>query len=142
VLKDVEGFRRVLAREWDIVLVPLDVSGLVIEGPDYAAIAASGHWAARAIMGCYGVWTSRHTRIGEERSSVLFDLVAADVALHPEKAETKTARIAVTDDGATLVGNEGAELMYVTGYREDGSVGDLLGFLLREGVVGGLGSPI
>lgn len=128
VSKDVPGFRRVLEREWDVRLVPLDVSGLVIEGEDFAALKASRNWAARAIMGCYEAWGSRHSRWADGRSSLLFDLVAAAVALHPEKAVTKKGPMVVTDDGRTLLEAQGREVSYVVGYPE----GEIVSELLRE----------
>ena len=101
VKQDINSFKTMLNANWQsITLVPLDAcTGAIIADQNFASLTHSSAWPAVTIMSAYQNWQSRHNHLALNKSSTLFDVVAADVWLHTPQGHTQELKLAVNNNG-------------------------------------------
>jgi len=102
ILADVEAARAVFAAPWDITFAPLDSCGtIILKGEQYAAVAGSSQPLAVTTIENYRDWANRK-HYPENESSVLFDTVAACLAIDESFCKMETVKLSVDDKGNTV----------------------------------------
>ena len=99
--------QQVFTAPWDMTITPLDTCGLIaLTGEKYQQILASEDPATRAIVENYRIWCDWGTRdrdYWKQRSSVLFDTVAAYLTFSTELLNMERLGVRVSDDGYTII---------------------------------------
>jgi inosine-uridine nucleoside N-ribohydrolase len=110
-----DGLRTVLAAPWkDILLTPLDTCGLVqLDGERYHRIwCATSDPLLGSLIQSYCIFAPRQDWMNcdffTQRSTTLFDCVAAYLAYSEKRVAIETVRFDVTDDGFTRRSPKGA----------------------------------
>jgi inosine-uridine nucleoside N-ribohydrolase len=126
VAADVAAARVALAAPWDKTIAPLDSCGsVVLRGAAYRRVAdhAAAHPAslAAAVLETYRLWlpaVGRPAERAQDRSTVLYDTVAAYLAFADEALAMETLPIAIDDDGFTRIDEGGAPMRVASGWRD------------------------
>jgi len=126
VARDVEAARAVFAAPWEITIAPLDVCGtLVVSGDRYAKIKTSQSPRARTVIENYDLWTHRKKHPADA-SSVLYDTVAAYLALEDALCEMKTVKLTVDDKGRTVPAETGRPVRCALKWKDRDAFEELL----------------
>ncbi len=100
VVRDVPAAQKVFAADWDITITPIDTCGLIcLEGEKYRAICDCDTPLIKAVIESYRIWLDGKP---DERSSILFDTVAAYLAFTDELLVMNREGVRITDDGYTV----------------------------------------
>jgi len=120
VKEDAKACQAVLSASWPILITPLDTCGLVqLTGADYAKVRQSGHPIARAVIENYRIWLEAGEKArAETNSSILFDTVAAYLALNTDLCKVEELAIRVTDDGFTRLDPTGTQMRVATEWKD------------------------
>jgi inosine-uridine nucleoside N-ribohydrolase len=122
--------RAAFAAPWEVTITPVDTCGLVVlKGERYARVRDSQDPIARAVIENYRLWAghgAREARWAEERSSTLFDTVAAYLTFSEELLTIEELGIRVTDDGYTVIDPDAKPLRVATAWKDMGAFEELL----------------
>jgi inosine-uridine nucleoside N-ribohydrolase len=102
VIHFVEDCRKVFEADWPMTITPLDTCGLVtLQDEEYQAVRSCKDPMIRALMENYDIWAAENgnPEMSRTRSSVLFDTVAAYLAVAEDLVEIEELGIRVTDEG-------------------------------------------
>ncbi len=119
------ALQAVFAAPWEKTVTPLDTCGIVhLDGERYARIHACQTPGAKALMENYRIWTAAQEKGGQkmadpaQRSSTLFDTVAAYLGYSEELLEMGTVNLTVTDDGFTKIDDRGAPVRCAMAWKD------------------------
>ena len=126
--------RAVFEAPWEKVITPLDTCGTVIlDGERFEAVQRSTNPLTRAALAnhfswCEAVsdWPLLKDMDPQRQTSVLYDSVAVYLAFSESFVEMETLPITITDDGKTLIDEEGDPVRCATGWRDQAAFLDLL----------------
>jgi inosine-uridine nucleoside N-ribohydrolase len=123
--------QQVFAAGWDMTITPLDTCGLVrLTGEKYQAVRCCPDPLIAALIENYRHWSTRDGRVSpefEQRSSVLFDTVAAYLSFRQDLVVMEDLPIRVTDDGMTVIDEKGGKGMHVaTAWKDLAAYEDFL----------------
>ena len=112
---DVRASQKVFSAPWrETIVVPLDTCGYIwLDGPDYWKIRESGAPMAKAVIQNYAVWQHEEARNFPQRSSLLCDTVAVEIAFDESLFVIEDLPLAVTDEGHTVIDPERGRLCRV-----------------------------
>jgi inosine-uridine nucleoside N-ribohydrolase len=112
IVNDIPSAKKVFTSDWDMLVTPLDTCGVVkFGGSKYAKINTCKDPLVEAVMENYAYWVLRpgfkpHPKATFssvfERTSVLFDTVAAYMTTSTDLLNIKTVGLRVTEDGYTV----------------------------------------
>ena len=119
---------RVFSSDFDMTITPLDSCGVVrLEDSDYRKATDTDNAAMQEVMDNYRIWLST---IGmnpvPDRSSILFDTVAIYLAFSDVLLDMQTLSIAVTEDGKTVIDDNGKTMRVAVGWNDLQAFYDLL----------------
>ena len=126
VLKHTAACQKVFSTPWDISITPLDTCGIVsLRDENFETFKSSSDPLAVAVMKNHVGWVEavRHWKgmeefDAQEKSSILFDLVAVYMAFSEDLLEMETLPIKITDDGMTLVYESGQNVRCAMSWRD------------------------
>jgi inosine-uridine nucleoside N-ribohydrolase len=124
VKTDVAAAKKVLSAPWrSITIAPLDTCGvadMTIAGERFAALRKSNDRLARALLENYAIWSGVPDSGKLNRSTALYDTVAIYLAdpARRDLINLQDLRIAVSDDGATVVSPRGKMMAVATSWRD------------------------
>ena len=124
VRTDPASLRQVFAGDWQCSVTPLDTCGdIVLDGDRYARLRESEDPALVALLENYEAWLRRVPWLDVKPdpakiSSVLFDLVAVEMAFDESRLNFETLPLMVTDDGRTVIDTAGPPLRCATSWRD------------------------
>lgn len=119
VKQHVLSCQAVFAAPWHKTITPLDTCGnIILKGEYFAAVAQSASPLTQAVMANHQEWfevASSWPMLGDllkamdptQQSSILYDCVAVYLAFSRQGLEVEQLNIAVTDDGRTLITDDG-----------------------------------
>ena len=124
----------VLSSGWDVTLTPLDSCGTaVLRGAHFQRLLASDDPLLGAVLQNHFGWFEAVGGAApfkdmnpRTQSSVLYDTVTVYAAFADAFLEIETLPVRVTDDGKTLIDDEGVPTRCATGWRNQGAFFDLL----------------
>ena len=117
VKADVAAAQKGLSAGWDITITPLDTCGLVtLDGQRYQKMLRSTDPVAATVVENYRVWSKANNSAdqAEHHSSTLFDTVAVYLAFARSFCKMERLGLRVTDDGLTIVDNQGKKMDVAT----------------------------
>jgi inosine-uridine nucleoside N-ribohydrolase len=107
IVEDVSAAQAVFGRDIDITIAPVDVCrSAKLTGDDYAAVKNSSFPIPKMIMEQYQNWTVCHPELNgcpEQYSSILWDTVAAHMAMSTEFLGLETLGIRIDEKGYTRI---------------------------------------
>ncbi|NLS91371.1 MAG: nucleoside hydrolase [Planctomycetaceae bacterium] len=125
VRADPAALRAVFKARWEKTVTPLDTCGIVhLAGPRYARIHGCQTPGAKALMENYRVWTEAQEKRGNkmpdpaQRSSTLFDTVAAYLGYSEDLLEMETIKLVVTDNGFTRIDDGGSPVRCAMAWKD------------------------
>ena len=134
VANNVEAFRTVIGADWrSITLTPLDTCGIFfLSGEEYQEIwQATSDPLLNAVIENYCIWAPRvpwiHCDLFTQKSSTLFDDVAVYMAYDGSLLNYEALHFDVSDEGKTLVDNNGKFVAQVaTNWKDIKAFGSFL----------------
>ena len=129
VKADVAAAQKGLSAGWDITITPLDTCGLVaLDGERYQKMLHSTDPVAATVVENYRLWSKANNSAdqAEHHSSTLFDTVAVYLAFARSFCKMERLGLRVTDDGLTIVDNQGKKMDVATEWNDLDGFRDLL----------------
>jgi inosine-uridine nucleoside N-ribohydrolase len=105
VVADIDAFRRIVATDWEITLVPIDTCGdIVLDGLRYQRILGSDSAVLATVLEGYEEWCRSWPRLEDRsivktRSTVLFDTLPVFLAYREDLVEFDDILITVPETG-------------------------------------------
>ncbi|NLZ64049.1 MAG: nucleoside hydrolase [Lentisphaerae bacterium] len=111
----IKACQEVFAAPWkSITITPLDTCGRIrLSGELYQRIVSSDKPLLQALIDSYRAWLKFGNAQEDGRSSILFDTVAIHLAYSHRFLQLEELKIAVRDDGFTVVDNDHGHPMLV-----------------------------
>jgi len=108
VVNHTPACQKVFTAPWDVTITPLDTCGIVhLRGAKYQKVRDCKDPVARAVIDNYRVWAKDTGANPEVASSTLFDTVAVYLAFAEDLLGMERLGIRVTDDGYTVIDEDG-----------------------------------
>jgi len=120
VIQHLATAKVVFSSDFDMTITPLDTCGIVrLEGDDYKKVAETGNATMSEVMENYQVWlTEMGADTNTTRSSILFDAVAIYLAFSETLLEIAEIKIAIDDDGKTVIDEDGKSIRVATDWQD------------------------
>ena len=131
--------QRVFQASWTKTITPLDTCGtIVLEGERFVQVQASELGVTQAALENHVIWAEavkhwpllEHINL-EKQSSILYDSVAVYLAFSQQGLVMEALPITVTDDGKTLIDEQGNLTHCATQWQDKDGFLDLLSERLR-----------
>ncbi len=136
---DPQACRASFAAPWDVTITPLDTCGIVkLTGAKYQAVCDCDDPLIRALLENYRVWAANPPPWAQgidptTASSTLFDTIAVYLAFSEELLVMERLGIRVTNQGYTVIDDDGRPINCAMDWKDLGAFED---FLVRR-LVGG-----
>ena len=131
VAQDAAACQKVFAASWPKTITPLDTCGTAaLKGDEYKQVAASKKPVTQAVLQNHHNWFRAaldwpvmadlvKSMNPEEQSSILYDCVAVYLAFSEEGMGMEDLYVLVTDDGKTLIDQQGELVRCATHWLDD-----------------------
>ena len=131
VVQDIAACQKVFAASWAKTITPLDTCGTAaLKGDHYKRVAASKNPLTQAVLANHHNWFKAaldwpvmadlvKSMDSNAQSSILYDCVAVYLAFSEEGVGMEDLRVLVTDDGKTLIDDEGSLIRCATHWLDD-----------------------
>ena len=130
IVQHVESARAVFSSDLDMTITPLDTCGMIIlEGDNYQAVAKANNKTMSEVMTNYEIWLRALGAKNVEktsRSSTLFDTVAIYLSLETALLEMQELCIKITDEGKTIVDENGKRINVAIDWKDQRAFYDFL----------------
>lgn len=127
-----KDLQAVFSAPWECSITPLDTCGIVtLKGERCEKVFSSERPLMKALMENYRAWLKKVTWLTEKpdpskASTTLFDTVAVYMAFSEKWLAMEDLPLKVTDDGMTVIDDEGAVIRCATGWQDMEAFKDLL----------------
>ncbi len=122
--------QKAFAAPWEVTITPLDTCGLIVlKGERYARVRDSKDPVARAVIENCRLWARAgggDAHWAEERSSTIFDAVAAYLTFSEELLVIEELGLRVTDEGYTLIDPNAKRIRVATAWKDMEAFEELL----------------
>ena len=131
VVQDAPACQKVFAASWSKTITPLDTCGMAaLKDDQYKQVAASKSRLTQAVLQNHHNWFKAaldwpvmvdlvKSMDPEEQSSILYDCVAVYLAFSEEGVGMEDLHVLVTDDGKTLIDEQGHLVRCATHWLDD-----------------------
>jgi|TARA_B110000971_G_scaffold14548_1_gene13476 inosine-uridine nucleoside N-ribohydrolase len=131
VVQDAPACQKVFAASWSKTITPLDTCGMAaLKHDQYKQVAASKSRLTQAVLQNHHNWFKAaldwpvmvdlvKSMDPEEQSSILYDCVAVYLAFSEEGVGMEDLHVLVTDDGKTLIDEQGHLVRCATHWLDD-----------------------
>ena len=131
VVQDAPACQKVFAASWSKTITPLDTCGMAaLKDDQYKQVAASKSRLTQAVLQNHHNWFKAaldwpvmvdlvKSMNPEEQSSILYDCVAVYLAFSEEGVGMEDLHVLVTDDGKTLIDEQGHLVRCATHWLDD-----------------------
>ena len=128
VVHNVAAARLVFRSDFEMTITPLDSCGVVrLKDDDYRKATNADNAAMPEVLENYKIWLSTMGKnLIPDSSSILFDTVAIYLAFSDVLLDMQTLGIAVTEDGKTVIADNGKTMRVAVGWNDLPAFYDLL----------------
>ncbi|MFW9897209.1 MAG: nucleoside hydrolase [Candidatus Thorarchaeota archaeon] len=131
VRHDIQSAREVFQAPWEKTITPLDTCGnIVLSGENFERIMNCDNTIVKLIKENFEIWAKKNSLTElitqDKKTSILFDTVAIYLGFSEELLNIEELKIEVSDEGMTIISENGSSMRCATSWKDVQAFKDLL----------------